>query len=167
MTNLDKLKAVPVRAKLEFELVDGIMVPFAEVSRRFITETTQDRFPAVYAAMTDRDAGGFDAVPEDEFDAYTRAVIAYAVARVDGDVSADIQDKAETMIEERIPALSRARIFGEIMKASMIADPTLGNVPTGVARPPNRQQKKATAAKARRSPTGSTGGRKPRLTSAS
>lgn len=159
MTNLDKLKAVPVRAKLEFELIDGIMVPFAEVSRRFITETTEARFPAVFAAMSSREAGGLDAIPEDEFDNYTKAVIAYAVARVDGPVSAAIQDKAERMIEERIPGLSRVRIFGEIMKASTIEDPALGNAP-GMPTTPNRQQKKAAAAKARRSPTGSTAGRK-------
>lgn len=165
MTNLDKLKAVPVRAKLEFELVDGIMIPFEEISRRFLTETTEARFPSVFAAMNTRD-GGFESIDDDEFDAYTKAVIAYAVARVDGPVSADMQDRAERMIEERIPKLSRVRIFGEIMKASMIADPSLGNAP-GAPVPQNRQQRKAVAAKARRSPTGSTSGRRPRRTAAS
>ena len=55
-------------------------------------------------------AGRRKDIPEDESDAYTCAVIASAVARVDGPVNAGLQDRAETMVEERTPALSRAHL---------------------------------------------------------
>ena len=39
MSNIDKLPAAPVRAKREFELAEGVLIPFEEVDRNFFAKT--------------------------------------------------------------------------------------------------------------------------------
>lgn len=141
MSNIDKLAAVPVRAKREFELVDGVMVPFEEVDRNFFAKTVPARFPKI-AAKFESDGNIFE-LADDVLMPFAAAVIANAIAGVDGPVTATIQAKVEKMVEDRIPHLARLRIMSEVLEASMVGGFRKGTT----AKPTNRRGRRAEAAK--------------------
>lgn len=159
MSNLDKLAAVEPRAKREFELIDGVMIPFEEVSRKFLSDDVQGRFPKIHAKF--QSDGNIFELSDEVLMPFACAVIANAIAGVDGEVTKSIQLKAEKMVEERIPNLARLRIMSDILEASMVGGFKRGQTAPS---PKNRQQRRA----AGKSPSAKSGarGRKPQPISA-
>lgn len=142
MGNLDKLAALPERAKNEFELAEGVTIPFEEVSRKWLADALEKRFDVINKKFNDD--GNIFELDDEVLLPFARAVVANSIAAVDGPVSVATQQKTEKMVEARLPKLMVIRCLQQVLTASMTGGFTKGQTEPA---PKNRHQRKAEASR--------------------